>query len=471
MIFDRFLASPEVMRVLDARAFVQAMLDFEAALARAQAAAGAIPASAGETIAGACRADRFDVDAIVADGARAGTLVIPLAKALTAAVAQVDAEAALYVHWGGTSQDVLDTAQVLVARRALALIDRDLSPLVATLLQLAREHGDAPQLGRTLLQPAQVISFGFKLAGWVAPLVRAQARLRRAGAAALQLQLGGAVGTRAALGDSGDAVLAHMAQALDLRAPPAAWHTQRDELVALGCELGLLAGSLGKIAKDISLMAQGEVGELAEPSGGGRGGSSAMPHKRNPVACMVALAAAVRAPQHVAALLAAMPQEHERGLGNWQAELAELGGLLASVHGALAALGQAAGGLHVDRARMRRNIDALQGLVFAEALSMRIAQEVGKTEAHHRVEALSQQAVASGRPLRDVAASALEADDRLRAAIPLAELQSLFEADEPARRASAMARPQLATLAVQADDLRTGAPWQRWLPQPDQGQP
>ena len=464
MIFDRFLASAEVMQVLDERAYVQAMLDVESALARAQAAVGAIPAAAGAPIAAACVAARFDIDALVADGARAGTLVIPLAKALAAAVAEVDADAALYVHWGATSQDVLDTAQVLVARRALALVDRDLGVHVTALLGLAEVHGDAPLLGRTLLQPAQVISFGFKLAGWTAPLVRAQARLRVAAAAALQLQLGGAVGTRAALGAHGDAVLAGMAGLLGLRAAPAAWHTQRDELVGLACVLGLLAGSLGKIAKDIALMAQGEIGELAEPSGGGRGGSSAMPHKRNPVASMIALAAAVRAPQRVAALLAAMPQEHERGLGNWQAELAELQELFAGTHGALAALAQAAQGLAVDAARMRRNIDALHGLVFAEALAMRVARVIGKAAAHHWVETLSRQAVAGGQHLRELAAAALGADARLAAAMSTHELHALFDADPPARHASALARPQLAALAAQADELRRGAPWRPWLP-------
>ena len=463
MIFDRFLASSEVMQVLDERAFVQAMLDFESALARAQAEAGAIPAAAGAAIASACDSAGFDVDQIVAEGARVGTVAIPLVKALTAAVAKVDPNSALVVHWGGTTQDVLDTAQVLVTRRALALIDRDLSQLVAALLKLADAHGHTPLLGRTLMQPAQVISFGFKLAGWIAPLVRAQARLRLAGASALQLQLGGAVGTRAALGEHGDAVAAGMANLLDLRLPPAAWHTQRDELVALGCELGVLAGSLGKIAKDVSLMAQGEVGELAEPSGGGRGGSSAMPHKRNPVAAMTALAAAVRTPQRVAALLAAMPQEHERGLGNWQAELAEFGELLAGVHGALAALTLAAGGLQVFPDRMRRNIDALQGLVFAEALSMRIAREIGKSEAHHWVEGLSKETVASGGHLRDVALMAVPRDDRLRDRIAAGELAALFDADAPARHASALATPQLAALATHADELRRDPPWQQHL--------
>jgi 3-carboxy-cis,cis-muconate cycloisomerase len=464
MIFDRFLASAEAMQVLDDRAFVQAMLDFEAALARAQSAAGAIPAGAGERIADACDAAGFDVDGVVAEGNRVGTIAIPLVKALTAAVAATDPGAAGVVHWGATTQDVLDTAQVLVARRMLALVDRDLSRLIPALLQLARDHGDAPLLGRTLMQPAQVLSLGFKLAGWIAPLVRAQGRLRQAGSAALQLQLGGAVGTRAAMGDSGDVVAAHMAQLLALRAPPAAWHTQRDELVALGCEFGLLAGSLGKIAKDIALLAQGEVGELAEASGGGRGGSSAMPHKRNPVAAMLALAAAARTPQRVAALLAAMAQEHERGLGNWQAELAELQELMAGTHGALFALAQAAGGLQVDRARMRRNIDAQQGLVFAEALAMRVAQEIGKSDAHHWVESLSTAAVARGAHLRDLALEALAGDDRLRDAISAEELAALFDADAPARHASALAAPQLLAMAAHAEEMRRDPPWQRWLP-------
>jgi 3-carboxy-cis,cis-muconate cycloisomerase len=467
MIFDRFLASADSLRALGERAFVQAMLDFEAALARAQSEVGAIPPGVGEAVAAACRVETFDIDALVADGARAGTLAIPLVKQLTARVAAQQADAALFVHWGATSQDVLDTAQVLVARDALALVDRDLSLLIAALLELAAQHGDAPMLGRTLMQPAQVISFGFKLAAWIAPLVRAQGRLRRAGSAALQLQLGGAVGTRAAMGGHAAAVVAHMSRSLQLREPPAAWHTQRDEIVALACELGLLAGSLGKIAKDVSLMAQGEVGELAEPSGGGRGGSSTMPHKRNPVASMVALSAALRAPQHIAAMLAAMPQEHERGLGNWQAELAEFGALLACTHGSLAALAQAATGLQVDRERMARNIEALQGLVFAEALAMRAAREIGKADAHHWVESLSRQAVASGTHLRDIAAAALATNARLRDRISHEELAALFDARAPARHASELADVQLGALRRHADGLRSDAPWRPWLPHPD----
>jgi len=365
------------------------------------------------------------------------------------------------VHWGSTSQDVIDTALVMVTRRSLALLDRDLGRLIASLLALAERHGDAPVLGRTLLQPAQVVSFGFKLVGWIAPLVRGRQRLRQAGRAALKLQLGGAVGTLAVMGDRADAVAHRLADLLQLALPPGAWHAQRDEMAALACELGVLAGSLGKIAKDISLMAQGEVGELAEPSGGGRGGSSAMPHKRNPVASMVALAGAMRAPHRVSALLAAMAQEHERGLGNWQAELAETAGLHVAVHGALSALAEVAGALQVDAPRMLRNIDALQGLVFAEAVSMRFAQRIGKARAHALLEQLSQQTVASGGHLRDATLAALQADQTLRAQIGAEEVSALFDPARAAQRAIDIARPQLDALA-EAASAQHEQPWAAW---------
>jgi 3-carboxy-cis,cis-muconate cycloisomerase len=290
-----------------------------------------------------------------------------------------------------------------------------------------------------------VTGFGFKVAGWLAPLVRARARLRDAGAGALQLQLGGAVGTLAVMGERGPAVARRMARALGLATPSAAWHTQRDEWVRLGLEVALLTGSLGKIAADLALMAQGEVGELAEPSGGGRGGSSAMPHKRNPVSSMIALAAATRTPQHAASLLAAMGQQHERGLGNWQAELAEWPALFLSAHGALQALNEAFDGLVVDTARMRANIDALQGLVSAEALSIRLADAIGRPAAHAAVETMTQTAVAERRHLRDVARTAIAAEPAL-ARLDLDGLDAIFDpvaATEPAQR---LARKRLAEL-------------------------
>ena len=448
LVFERFLSTPEMVEAFGEVAIVQGMLDFEAALARAQAAAGVIPAAAGEAIAGACRVEGFDLNAIVAASSVAGTLAIPLLKQLTAAVALVDGEAAGYVHWGSTSQDVIDTAMVLATRRALALIDVRLCDLINALFGLAHRHGDAPLLGRTLMQPAQVISFGFKLVSWVAPLVRCRERLARAAQGALKLQLGGAVGTLSVMGEAGAAVADHMAAALQLGRPLGAWHTQRDEWVALGCEVGVLCGALGKIAKDISLLAQGEIGEVAEPSGGGRGGSSAMPHKRNPVASMIALAAAARAPHRVAALLAAMPQEHERGLGNWQAELAEWPGLFMSAHGAVHALADAVSGLAVDPQRMRANIDALQGLVFAEGASMLLARHVGKAKAHALLESLSKKTVTERRHLLDVTLEAVAANPHLQTLVNEAELRAVFDAAAAARRASALAGPQLVALAA-----------------------
>ncbi|MDH6168346.1 3-carboxy-cis,cis-muconate cycloisomerase [Variovorax boronicumulans] len=359
-IFEGFLSTSETLGAFSDRAFVDAMLRFEAALARAQAAEGLIPESAALSIVGSCKVELFDVAKIVRESGRAGSVAIPLVKALREAVGLFNAEAAPFVHFGSTSQDVIDSAMALVTREAVALIETDLSKAVSALLRLATQHAQTPMLARTLMQPASVTSFGFKCAGWAAPLVRSRARLRAAAKHALQLQLGGAVGTLAQMKGQGAAVRKRMAQELGLGDPGATWHTQRDEWVALGCELGLVTGSLGKIAVDISLLGQYEVAEVTEPSEPGRGGSSAMPHKRNPVASMVAIAAAHRVPQRVAALLGAMPQQHERALGAWQAELAEWPQLLMSAHGSVRAMAGALPGLQVDAARMRANIDRLR---------------------------------------------------------------------------------------------------------------
>jgi 3-carboxy-cis,cis-muconate cycloisomerase len=435
-IFDSFLTTPDMIAVFDDAAVVQAMLAFEAALARAQAAQGLIPARAASAIEGVCKAQLYDIPALIRAGQRAGSLAIPLVKELQKTVALYDEDAARHVHWGSTSQDVIDTALVLVTREAMQLLDDGLRELCGHLLRLAEQHLSTPVLARTLMQPAQVTSFGFKAAGWLAPLVRARSQLRAQAARALQLQLGGAVGTLAAMGESGAAVAAQVAARLRLRAADAAWHTQRDEWVRLGLEVAVLGGSLGKIATDLGLMAQGEVAELAEPSGKGRGGSSAMPHKRNPVSTMIALAAARRTPQHAAALLACMDQQHERGLGNWQAELAEWPQLFLSVHGALRALNEAFAGLSVDRERMLQNIRALHGLVFAEAASNWLAGAIGRPKAHAVLEDLSRRAGA-GQDLEQLLREAVAADPQLAAQVDPARIGGLFDAvaaTEPARR-------------------------------------
>ena len=359
-VFEGFLSTSETLAAFSDHNFVDAMLRFEAALARAQAQVGLIPESAAHSIVGSCKVELFDVAKIVRDSGRAGSIAIPLVKSLKEAVGLFNADAAHYVHFGSTSQDVIDTAMVLATRDAVSLIQSDLAKAAQALLRHAEVHATTPILARTLMQPASVTSFGLKCVGWAAPLVRSRDRISQAARNALNVQLGGAVGTLAQMKGQGPQVRRHMAEALGLADPGAAWHTQRDEWVALGCELGIMVGSLGKIAKDISLMGQYEVGELTEPSEPGRGDSSAMHDKRNPVASMVALASAERVPQRVAALLQAMPQEHERALGAWQAELGEWPQLLMSAHGSVRALAGALQGLQVDAARMRSNIDRLR---------------------------------------------------------------------------------------------------------------
>ena len=458
-IFDSFLTTPDMEAAFDDAAVVQAMLDFEAALARAQAAEGLIPQAAASAIGSVCKAQLYDIPALVRAGRRAGSLAIPLVKELQKTVALYDEESARHVHWGSTSQDVIDTGLVLVTRDALRLLDEGLRELSGHLLKLAEGHLSTPVLARTLMQPAQVTSLGFKATGWLAPLVRARARVREAAERALQLQLGGAVGTLAVMGEHGHAVALRMAADLRLRVADAAWHTQRDEWVRLGLEVAVLGGSLGKLATDLGLMAQGEVGELAEPSGNGRGGSSAMPHKRNPVSTMIALAAARRTPQHAAALLACMDQQHERGLGNWQAELAEWPQIFLSSHGALGALNEAFAGLAVDRERMLRNIHALHGLVFAEAVSSYLAGAIGRPKAHALLEDLSRRAAAGPQGLDQLVREAVATDPQLAAHVDGARLAALFDpvaATEPARR---LAETQLHGLRLSMDRLAATHPF------------
>ena len=359
-VVEGFLSTPEALEAFGERSFVDAMLRFEAALAQAEARVGLVSQAAADTIASTCKVDLFNVPRIVRDSGQAGSLAIPLVKALKETVGLFSQDAMAATHFGSTSQDVIDTAMALVTQPVLALLLADGDTVLEALLVLAEEHADTPLLARTLGQPASVTSFGWKCTLWAGGLQRCLARVRQAAPEALAVQLGGAVGTQSELKGRGAEVVALMAASLGLSAPDTPWHTQRDAWVALGCAIGGLVGTLGKLARDLSLMQQFEVSEVSEPVVAGRGASSAMPHKRNPVACMVALAAAQRAPQSVAALLAAMPQEHERSLGNWQAELAEWAQLMLSAHGAARALAGAVPGLNVDTARMRANLDALR---------------------------------------------------------------------------------------------------------------
>jgi 3-carboxy-cis,cis-muconate cycloisomerase len=446
MVFEGFLSTPQMQALFDESAIVQAMMDFEAALARAEARVGVIPQAAAQAIVSLCRAELYDVAGLAAASSKAGSLAIPLVKKLTETVALFDPSAAGYVHWGSTSQDVIDTAMVLQTRRGLRLIEDDLLALCGHLLDLAEQHVATPMMARTLMQPALVSSLRSKLVNWLAPLLRSAQALRERADEALLLQLGGAAGTLASLGEQGDAVAAQMAAELRLRLPLQPWHTQRDRWVRLGAELGVMCGSLGKLALDLSLLSQAEVGEMHE---GSAGGSSAMPHKRNPVACMQALAAAQRAPQRVAGLLACMSQEHERALGGWQAELAEWSGLMLCAHGAVQALAQAAPTLQIQPARMLENIDRLDDLVFAEGLALLLARVCGKARAHQLVEGLSQQVCAQRQPLRVLARALWQGDAEFGARIAAAELEAVFDVQAAARHADARVQNALTQARAQ----------------------
>ncbi len=449
-LFERTLSTAAMEAVFDDAALLADMLAFEAALAGAEADAEVIPAQAAAAIAAACRIDGVDVDAVVAEARTAGSIAIPLVRMLTARVAATDEAAAAFVHLGSTSQDAIDTAMVLATRRALALIDADLRHLIAALATLARLHAATPTLARTLMQPAQVIGFGHTVMAWLAPLVRAQSRLDVAARAALQLQFGGAVGTLATLGERGDAVAANLGARLGLAVPISAWHAQRDAWVALGCEVAVLCGSLGKIGTDLALLTQGEVGEVAEARRPGRGGSSAMPNKRNPVAALVAISAATRLPAMAAALLASMPQQLQRGLGTWQAELAEWPRLFLATHGALAALADACDGLEIDAQRMRQNIDATHGAVFAEAVAGLLAPALGKAAAAARVAAWVQASAHDGSELSATAGAAAASEPAL-AGIDRAALATVFDVYAAARRSATRVIRELDAMPVPAD--------------------
>ena len=401
-ILAPMFSSAAMRAVCDDGATLQHMLYFEAALARAEAAVGVIPASAVAPIEAACWADAFDRTELANAASRSGNLAIPLVKALTAAVARADTEAARYVHWGATSQDVIDTALMQTLRAAIDALAADLDRAIAGFARQARNYRHTPAVARTWLQHALPMPFGLKLAEYAAALNRSRGRLKRLRNETLALQFGGAAGTLAALGDKGLAVAEQLSRELELALPDAPWHTHRDRVAEVAGVLAIITGSCGKIARDISLLMQTDVAEAFEPSGEGRGGSSTMPHKRNPVASAAALGAATMAPNLAATIFAAQVQDHERSAGPWHAEWPTLPTLLLVTSGAVAAAVDIAEGLEIDAARMRHNLDATHGLIMAEAVTMALAEKIGKAQAHHLVEAASKRAVKDKRALQDV---------------------------------------------------------------------
>jgi 3-carboxy-cis,cis-muconate cycloisomerase len=415
------------------RAWLQAMLDVEAALARARARTGELPAADAATIAAACRAERFDIASLGTQGASTGNPVLPVVRALRALLPE---RAANQVHRGATSQDILDTAAMLVTKRAFGPIAADAHGAANACAQLAERHRDTPMLGRTLLAQALPVTFGLKAAGWLAGIESARRNLLATAEWALASQLGGAVGTLAAFGENGVVVAAGLARELDLAEPALPWHTERGRVVSIASGLSLLAGALAKPARDVTLLAQGEVAEVREGSAGagdgpakaragqreGDGGSSTMPHKRNPVAAVAVLACAARAPGLAASLHAAMVQEHERAAGGWQSEWETLSELLRLTGSAAASARAMLEDLEVDGERMRLNLQAAGDLVMAESVASALAERLGWWPAQELVRAAARRALATGGTLREAllavpAATAALGDDGLDAAL------------------------------------------------------
>lgn len=400
-LHDAFAATPALAQAMGEEALVAGVFAFEAALARAQGELGVIPAAAAAIIADSADGMAVDPAAVALEAARAGALTIPLVKLLIREVRERDPEAAGFVHFGATSQDAMDTALVLQLDWACALIDADLARLADAAVRLAERHRATLMSGRTLLQPATPVSFGAKAAQWLMAACEDRARLRAAARGGLRLQFGGAAGNLGSLGDRGPAVAARLAALLPLRfapaeATPVPWHTRRGGLMSLCAALAVAAGGAAKIARDVSLMAQWEVGELAEPPEAGRGVSSAMPHKRNPVRCLAALAAGGRTPHLLASLLSGMVQEHERALGGWQAEWAALPDLVKATGAAVANMADALDGLIVDADRMRANLESLRGLPLSEIAALALSPSLGRDEAHTTLTRAARAAIETG---------------------------------------------------------------------------
>jgi 3-carboxy-cis,cis-muconate cycloisomerase len=388
-LYENYFYTKEINAFFTDEALIQAMLDFEAALAKAQAHEGLIPTTAAQAIEAQCHAQLIDFKRLRKDVALSGNVCIPLVKQLVSLVKTKNienTEGSKFVHYGATSQDVIDTAAMLQAKKSLQIIDNQLTTLIQQLTQLVIEHRNTVMIGRSFMQHARPITFGFKVATWLDGIGRTKKKIEQLLVENFTLQLGGAVGNLSSMGDKGMAVAAKMANILDLKLPLIPYHTQRDRFVEIASTLGILTGNLGKMAKDTSLLMQTEIGEVNEPSGVGKGGSSTMPHKRNPVSCIAILANAQRLPPLVSAMFSSMVQDHERATGAWHAEWETLTDIIKLAGGALSQALILTNGLEVNVEKMRQNLENTAGLIYAENISLALAEKIGKTEAHELVE-------------------------------------------------------------------------------------
>ena len=419
---ETMFASPEMAAIFSGRTMVQRMLDVEAALARAQARAGMIQQQAAAAIGAKCRVELLNLDALFRDAAEAGTPAIPLVRMLTELV---DDDAGKAVHLGVTSQDIIDTATVLQIREGVDLLIGRLLDIAQACATMAERHRHTPMAGRTLLQHAVPVTFGLKAARWLALSTRLATRLRTLQQQVVVVQLGGAAGTLAALGKEGLRVMEMLAHDLGLGVPDLPWHAERDRIGEVAAGLGVVAGAMGKIATDIALLAQTEVGEVSTGAAGagGSGRSSAMPHKRNPVEATTALACSRMAIGTVPVILGAGVQEHERATGGWQAEWQAVPELFRFTSGAVQWVLRALSSLQVDAERMQANLNLTHGLIMAEALTTALVPHLGRSEAFRAVQRVSDRAAQTRTNLRDVAA----ADAQIRAVLSPQALERVFD--------------------------------------------
>ncbi|MEB6479277.1 3-carboxy-cis,cis-muconate cycloisomerase [Acinetobacter vivianii] len=403
-LYASLFYQPDVTAIFSDHALLGYMVQAEVALAKAQAQVNVIPASAAMIIeqVGQNAVAQIDMDALATATGLAGNIAIPFVKQFTALVKQQDEDASRYVHWGATSQDIIDTATILQCRDALALIEQQVQQAYQVSLKQAQQYRDQVMIGRTWLQQALPITLGHKFARWAGAFKRDLDRLHAMKERVLTAQLGGAAGSLASLQDQGSAVVQAFAAQLNLTVPACTWHGERDRMVEIASTLALIVGNVGKIAKDWSLLMQTEIAEVFEPAAKGRGGSSTMPHKRNPVAAASILAAANRVPALMASVYQSMVQEHERALGAWHAEWLAIPEIFQLCAGALERSSEVLEHMQVNADAMQRNLECTHGLIMAEAVMMALAPKLGRLNAHHLVEQACQQAVAQHQHLKTV---------------------------------------------------------------------
>ena len=452
-MYQNLFYDKEINHLFEDKATINYLLQFEIALAQAQALHNVIPMEAAKAIEAVCLVENIDLENLILDVRLGANTPIPLVKQLTTLLKRQNTEGssdfgfrisdvgnvspnpksdiqnptsnvgAKFIHFGATSQDVVDTATMLQVRDAVLIMDKNVAVLIQQLVFLIENHRHTLMIGRSFMQQAKPITFGFKVATWLDGLLRSKKRLENLLNTHFTLQLGGAVGNLSSVTDKGWEVIQSMSKILDLKDPSVSWHTQRDRFVEIWTTLGILVGTISKIAKDISLMMQTEIAEVYEPSGAGKGGSSTMPHKRNPVSCIAILAIAQRMPPLVSTMLASMTQDHERATGAWHAEWETLADIVKLSGGAVLQAVEMTDGLEVNTDKMLENLDCTEGLIFAENVSLALSAKIGKAAAHHAVEAACKTAVSTKKHLKTV----LKSDKSVAQCLSSEELKACFD--------------------------------------------